>query len=59
MEKMVRWYDLNVIFLNSNSANEVFTGKLPRFENFEVIVEMIEKVGDADFQLEGKNITIK
>ena len=59
MEKMVRWYDLNVIFLNSNSANEVFTGKLPCFEKFEVIVEMIEKVGDADFQLEGKNITIK
>ncbi len=58
-KKLERWYDINVFFINNNKRNETFSGRLPRFENIDVILEMIEKVSDVEFNVQENTVTIK
>ncbi|MCU4154553.1 FecR domain-containing protein [Carboxylicivirga sp. A043] len=58
-KKLERWYDIDVFFINNEKRNESFSGRLPRFENIDVILNMIEKVSDVEFNLQDNTVTIK
>ena len=41
-----RWYNIQVFYANVEVRQELFTGKLPRFDNLQIIIDLIERVSD-------------
>jgi transmembrane sensor len=56
--KLERWYNINVFFLEDDARNVEFTGILPRHENFKVILEMLETIGEVEFTVKEQTIMI-
>lgn len=54
-----RWYRIDVFFENNEVRKELFTGKLPRFDNLRVILDIMEKVSDVRFEMKGTTLIIK
>lgn len=54
-----RWYNIEVFYTNSQVRHEVFTGKLPRFDNLQVILNIMEKVSNLHFEVKGNTVFIK
>ncbi|MGE0590673.1 MAG: FecR family protein [Cyclobacteriaceae bacterium] len=59
MKTLSRWYDIDVTFENKEAQNILFTGDIKRHENFENILELIEKTHEVKFTIEGRSIMIK
>lgn len=47
-----RWYDFEVFYQNPEAKEVLFSGELMRFENFNDILNMIEKSGDVKFTVD-------
>lgn len=57
--KLGRWYAIDFRFENNQIKEETISGTLPRFEDFSVILGLLENVTDAEFTADGNQITIK
>ena len=53
-----RWYNVQVFYANTEARQEVFTGKLPRFDNMMIIIDLIKRVSDLKITVDGKVIYI-
>lgn len=53
-----RWYDVDFCFEEENLKEIAVTGKLKRFENLSVILEMLEKTTGVKFILAGRLVTV-
>ena len=53
-----RWYNIQVFYANMEVRQELFTGKLPRFDNFQIIIDLIERVSDLKIEVRGEMIYI-
>ena len=53
-----RWYNIQVFYANVEVRQELFTGKLPRFDNLQIIIDLIERVSDLKIEVRGKMIYI-
>lgn len=58
-KQLQRWYDIEVHFKNEQHRQEYFTGRLPRYEKVDFVLNMMEKVSDVDFEINDKTIIIK
>lgn len=56
--KLERWYDIDVSFTNEKIKTYEYTGELPRFENFEVILEMLEIISEVQITVNGNKVII-
>lgn len=54
-----RWYNIEVFYANTQVRHEVFTGKLPRFDNLKTILDIMAKVSDLKFELKENMLIIK
>ncbi|MEG2278089.1 MAG: DUF4974 domain-containing protein, partial [Odoribacter sp.] len=54
-----RWYDVDFDVLDEEVGQRMVTGKLKRFENLNVILEMLEKMSGVEFKINGKLIEVK
>lgn len=57
--KLQRWYDISVFFLDSEAQYERFTGQVPRFESFETILQLLNRVSQYEFELKNNIVTVK
>ena len=53
-----RWYNVQVFYANAEVRQELFTGKLPRFEDMMIIIDLIKRVSDLEITVDGKVIYI-
>ena len=53
-----RWYNVQVFYANTEARQEVFTGKLPRFDNMMIIIDLIKRVSDLKITVDGQVIYI-
>ena len=53
-----RWDNIQVFYANVEVRQELFTGKLPRFDNLQIIIDLIERVSDLKIEVRGKMIYI-
>lgn len=53
-----RWYDFEVTYLEPEVKDILFSGELRRFDDFRHILNIIERSGDARFQIEGSHIKV-
>ena len=53
-----RWYNVQVFYANTEVRLDCFTGKLPRFDNMMIIIDLIKRVSDLKIEVRGKMIYI-
>ena len=53
-----RWYNVRVVYVRPEARSEVFTGKLPRFDDMRIIIDLIERVSDLKIEVKGNVIYI-
>ena len=53
-----RWYNVQVFYANTEVRLDCFTGKLPRFDNMMIIIDLIKRVSDLKITVDGKVIYI-
>ncbi|MCW3806635.1 FecR family protein [Plebeiibacterium marinum] len=58
MKKFARWYDIDVKYLDEDSKNVLISGKVDRFEDFNVISGMIEKITDVKIRIDQNVVSI-
>jgi hypothetical protein len=60
MRKLSRWYDIRVFFADNEARNYQFSGKLPRFQSCNDLLEMIEKTTNVQFEITNdENIIVR
>ncbi len=57
--KLERWYEFDTFFFSEEAASELFTGKLPRFDNLQEILEIVNRVSNSKIELNGKTVVIE
>lgn len=58
MKKVARWYDVEVIYQNTQVKKERFGGSISRFGNVSDVLQMLELTGFAHFKIEGRRIIV-
>ena len=58
MERLKRWYDMEVFYANDEVREYRLTGDLKKYENFEQAVRMIEEVADLEVDINNKCVII-
>lgn len=53
-----RWYNVRVVYAHPEARSELFTGKLPRFDDMRIIINLIERVSDLKIGVKGNVIYI-
>ena len=59
MQTLSRWYNVEIVFLNKNVENMLFSGMLQRDENIVKLLSKIEKTGGLEFNITKEKIIIK
>nr|WP_121269791.1 FecR family protein [Pedobacter schmidteae] len=58
MAKISRWYNVDVVYQDGARTAEIFAGSINRFEQLSKVLEMLQKVGDVKFKVEGRRVTV-
>lgn len=58
MQKVARWYDLEVSFADEEARSILFGGSISRHENAQKIFDMIEKTADVKITVKHKKVTV-
>lgn len=58
MQKIARWYDIDVSFENEELKDKVFSGSFSRFTNVSSALQKIELTRAARFMVKGRKITV-
>lgn len=56
MKKVVRWYDVDVVY--QGNVKESFGGSVSRFSNLSDLLQNLESTGTIHFKLEGRRLTV-
>lgn len=59
MEKLTRWYDVEVFFQDSSLKNIHITLEIKRYDNISVILSKMEKMGLVQFDINNKTIIVR
>lgn len=59
MEKLTRWYDVEVFFQDSSLKNIHITLEIKRYDNISVILSKMEKMGLVQFDINNKTILVR
>lgn len=58
LQQLGRWYDVQFVFKTEETGNLRVTGKLKRFENLNVILDMLTTTSGYRFEIEGQTVYI-
>lgn len=59
MKQLARWYDVNVFYQNPRVKDLVFTGDLEKYNNCEVVLNIISMTTNVIFEVKDKTIIVK
>ncbi len=58
MDKLARWYDVNVFYLHPEVKEYVFKGNMPRYESLDSVLKELEKVSKVKFKVNNGAIMV-
>jgi transmembrane sensor len=58
MRKVSRWYDVDVVYADTQKQNAAFGGWVSRSKNISAVLKVIELTGKVHFKVEGRRITV-
>jgi transmembrane sensor len=56
MQKIARWYDVEVIYADRKTANKPFSGTISKYKNVSEVLKLLEVTGEVHFEIEGRRI---
>ena len=59
LNELSLWYDIQVFFMNPEMKNERFSGYLPRYEQIDGLLSLIEKTSHVRFEIKGRVIVVR
>ena len=59
MDRLSRWYNLNVFYQNEELKSIEFGGRLKRYEDITYLLERMEETQDIKFIIKGNTITVQ
>ena len=59
LDELSLWYDIQVFFMNNEVRNERFSGYLPRYEEIDELLSLIEKTSHVRFEIKGRVIVVR
>lgn len=58
MQKLARWYDMEVFYRNSELKKIVFKGVVPRYADLEEVLNILEKTNEVRFDVQGRTVSV-
>ena len=58
LEMLARWYDVDIIYKNKEVRNIRFTGEMRRFEEFHVILRLLNINSGITFEIQDKKLVV-
>lgn len=58
LNKVERWYDVNVFYMEEDLKDIEFRGNIDRYDDFNILLEKIEKLDVVRFKIKGNTITV-
>ncbi len=58
MQKLARWYDFEYQYAGKDVSHLQYKGKVPRYGDFNDVLDVLEKCGGVKLQVKGKLVTI-
>jgi transmembrane sensor len=58
MQRVARWYDVEVIYANDQVGKLPFSGSVSRFKNVSTLLKQLENAGQVKFKIEGRKIMV-
>lgn len=59
LNKLVRWYDFEVIYSDEKIKYDAFTGDLKKYDDVKKIFDMISIASDLEFKIENKKVLVQ
>lgn len=59
LDELSLWYDIQVFFMNNEVRNERFSGYLPRYEEIDGLLSLMEKTSHVQFEIKGRVIIVR
>jgi len=58
MQKIARWYNVDVIYADKNIGVKVFNGTVSKFDRISKVLMLLERTKEVKFQIEGRRVTV-
>ncbi len=58
MTKLARWYDITVFFQSEEAKSLLFKGNLPRYSDFQIMLNVLEKSSNVQFNVKDRVVTV-
>lgn len=58
MNKIARWYDVEVIYKPGVDLNQTFSGEVSKSRNVSALLKVMELTGNVNFKIEGRRIIV-
>lgn len=58
MNKISRWYDIDVIYKPGVDLNQTFSGEISKSRNVSALLKVMELTGNVNFKIEGRRIIV-
>ena len=59
MEELSRWYDIQIVFRNKAAEDECFSVDTKRFNDFNKILNLLNKIGVVQCRIEGRTVFVE
>ena len=59
MNKLARWYDVDVFFANASVKEAHFSLEIERYDNISTVLSKIEKTGRVKFKINGRTVIVE
>lgn len=58
MSELSKWYDFDCFFLNSSTGEQRLTARLKKYDDINVILDILSRTGNVQFSQKGRTITV-
>ncbi len=58
MQKIARWYDVEVVYQDQSQAKKLFGGEISRFAAVDTVLNTLQLTGQVNFKIEGRRIMV-
>ena len=59
MDKLARWYDVEIFFANASAKEAHFSLEIERYDNIAAVLSKIEKTGRVKFKINGRTVIVE
>lgn len=59
MDKLARWYDIEIFYIHESSRNIRLSGDMKRYKDIQSLLYYFEQISDVKFEIKGRGVIVK